>query len=178
MKQDLFAIKAVEAKGYDIKELIKLDDSAIDALPLPTKLIQSVKDYKLRGGKSSQEIAEEIAQIMVEESPVLENTTIDAAATAYKTNTVEQQSIIEEIQSTIVIPEDEVEIVRTENAQEDIDVIVVALKEKEFKSFAPFLKHLKSAVPAQILTAVDGTKVNELIETRIAEVKAQSESTK
>lgn len=178
MKQDLFAIKAVQAKGYDIQELIKLDDPELDALPLPVKLIQAVKEYKLRGGKTSSQIAEEIAQIMVEESPVLENTTVDVAAAQYKTNTEEQQAIIEEIQSTVVIPEDEVEIIRTESAQEDVDIITQALQEKEFKSFAPFLKHLKSAVPAQILSAVDGTKVNELIEKRIAEVKAQSESTK
>lgn len=178
MKQDLFAIKAVKSKGYDIQELIKLEDEELDALPLPMKLIQAVKEYKQRGGKTSSEIAEQIAQIMLQESPELEDSTVDVAATEYKTNTVEQQAIIEEIQSTIVVPEDEVEIIRNETSQDDVDVIALALKDKEFKSFAPYLKHLKSAVPAQILSAVDGTKVNELIEKRISEVKAQEESTK
>ncbi|QXO11445.1 hypothetical protein pEaSNUABM19_00299 [Erwinia phage pEa_SNUABM_19] len=179
MKQDLFAIKAVKAKGYDIQELILRSDEELDELQLPVKLIQAVKEYKQRGGKSAQEIAEEIAEIMVQESPeVDQSTSVDDAVTAYKTNTDEQQAIIEEIQSTVVIPEDEVEVVRIESAQEDVDVINTALKEKEFKSFAPYLKHLKSAVPAQILSSVDGTKVNELIEKRISEIKAKDESTK
>lgn len=43
MKLDLFTIKAVESKGYDIQELIKLDDAKLDELPLPVKIIQSVK---------------------------------------------------------------------------------------------------------------------------------------
>ena len=178
MKQDLFAIKAVQSKGYDIQELIKLDDSELDKLPLPVKIIQAVKDYKARGGQTSTEIANKIAEIMVQESAVLQNSTVDETVEQYKTNTEEQQAIIEEIQSTVVIPDDEVQIIRTESAQEDIDIIVNALKEKDFKSFAPFLKHLKSAVPAAILAAVNGTKVNELIESRISEVKAQNESTK
>lgn len=175
MKLDLFTIKAVESKGYDIQELIKLDDAKLDELPLPVKIIQSVKEYKARGGKTATQIAAEIAAIMLEESPEVETVEV---VEQYKTNTEEQQTIIEEIQSTIVVPEDEIEIVRTESAQEDVDVIVEALKQKDFKSFAPFLKHLKSVVPAQILSAVDGSKVNELIENRIAEIKAQSESTK
>jgi len=179
MKQDLFAMKAVQAKGYDIQELIKLDDSKLDELPLPNKLIQAVKEYKGRGGKTAQQIAEEIADIMIQDEPVVEPTTsVDETIESYKTNTEEQQKDIEEIQSSVVIPEDEVEIVRTESAQEDVDAIAVALQEKEFKSFAPYMKHLKSAVPAQILTAVDSTKVNELIDIRIAEVKAKDESTK
>lgn len=178
MKQDIFTIKAVQAKGYDIKELIKLDDSEIDKLTLPVKLIQSIKEYKMRGGKTSKEIAEEIAQIMIQESPVLENITVDEAANEYKMNTDEQQAVIDEINESVVIPDDEVAIVRVESSQEDISIIVSALKEKEFKSFAPFLKHLKTAVPAQILSAVDGATVNELIESRIAEVKSNSESTK
>ena len=175
MKLDIFTIKAVESKGYDIQELIKLDDAKLDELPLPVKIIQAVKDYKARGGKTSAQIAEEIAAIMLEETPEVESTEV---VEQYKTNTEEQQKIIEEIQSTVVVPEDEIEIVRTESAQEDVDVINEALQQKDFKSFAPFLKHLKSVVPAQILSAVDGSKVNELIENRIAEIKAQSESTK
>lgn len=178
MKQDIFAIKAVQAKGYDINELIKQDDSELDKLQLPVKLIQAVKDYKMRGGKTVQQISEEIADLMVQESATVEGITVDEAVNEYKTNTVEQQAIIEEIQSSVVIPEDEVQIVRTESAQDDVDIIVQALKEKDFKSFAPFLKHLKTAVPAAILSSVDGAKVNELIEKRIADVKAQAESTK
>jgi len=177
MKQDIFAIKAVQAKGYDINELIKLDDAELDQLPFPVKLIQSVKDYKLRGGKTVDQIVKEIAEIMVEESAEVD-TTLDETVSEYKTNTEEQQAIIEQIQSSVVIPDDEVEIIRTESAQEDVDVIKLALQEKDFKSFAPYMKHLKSAVPAQILSAVDGTKVSELIENRISDVKAQSESTK
>jgi ribosomal 50S subunit-associated protein YjgA (DUF615 family) len=179
MKQDIFAIKAVQAKGYDINELIKLDNSELDKLQLPVKLIQAVKDYKMRGGKTVQQISEEIADLMVQEPATIEaGITVNEAVTEYKTNTLEQQSIIEEIQSSVVIPEDEVQIVRTESSQDDVDIIVQALKEKEFKSFAPFLKHLKTVVPAAILSSVDGAKVNELIEKRISDVKVQSESTK
>lgn len=64
---------------------------------------------------------------MLEESPEVET---EEVVEQYKTNTEEQQTIIEEIQSTIVVPEDEIEIVRTESAQEDVDVIVEALKQK------------------------------------------------
>lgn len=179
MKQDLFAIKAVQAKGYDIQELIKLSEADLDELPLPVKLISAVKDYKVRGGKTAEQIAEEIADIMIQDEPVVDETTsVNETIENYKTNTVEQQQDLEEIKNSVVIADDEVEIVRTESAQEDVDVINTALQEKEFKSFAPYLKHLKSAVPAPILTAVDGAKVNELIDIRIAEVKAKDESTK
>ncbi|SOK58571.1 hypothetical protein [Yersinia phage fHe-Yen9-04] len=179
MKQDLFAIKAVKAKGYDIQELILRSDEELDELKLPNKLIQAVKEYKQRGGKSPEEIAEEIAEIMIQESAAVEQTTsLDETVNEYKTNTEEQQKVIEEIQNTVVIPDDEIQIVRTESSQEDVDIINAALKERDFKSFAPYLKHLKSSVPAQILSAVDGAKVNELIENRISEIKAQGESTK
>lgn len=178
MKQDIFAIKAVQAKGYDIEELIKQDNSELDKLPLPVKLINAVKDYKMRGGKTVQQISEEIADLMVQESATVEGTTVDDAVLEYKTNTIEQQAIIEEIQSSVIIPEDEVEIIRTENSQDDVDIIVQALQEKEFKSFAPFLKHLKTSVPASILSSVDGSKVSELIDQRISDVKSNTESTK
>lgn len=179
MKQDLFTIKAVQSKGYDIQKLIILSDDELDALPLPVKIIQSIKEYKIRGGKTATQIAEEIADAMINETASVEpSTTVEIAISEYKTNSDEQQRVIEEIQQSIVIPEDEIEIIRTESSQEDVDVIALALQEREFRSFAPFLKYLKSAVPSQILESVDASKVNELIDRRIAEVKAKSENTK
>ena len=178
MKLDLFTIKAIQAKGYDKDELIKLTEQELDELPLPTKIIQAVKDYKARGGKTPDQIAEELADIMLAETPTVENVTVEEVVAEYKTNTEEQQVISTEIDDSVVIPEGEVEIVRKEASAEDIETINQALSEKEFKSFAPFLKHLKAAVPATILADVDGSKLNELIDARIAEVKAKNESTK
>lgn len=173
MKLDLFTIKAVESKGYNIQELIQQTDEELDTLPLSMKLIEAIKIYKQRGGKTAEEIAEEIADIMLKEDSLQHN--VAEVASEYKTNTDEQQDIIEEIQSSVVIPEDEVQIVRAESSQEDIDTITEALKEKDFKSFASAMKHLKTAVPSQILTSVDGATVSGLIDARIAEVKAVSE---
>lgn len=179
MKQDLFAIKAVESKGYDINELILRSDNELDELQLPVKIIQAVKEYKQRGGKSAQEIAQEIAEIMIQEIPEVESsTTVDDAVSGYKTNTEEQQAIIDEIKSTVVIPEDEIEIVRIQSSPADIEAINIALNEKVFKTHASYIKHLKSAVPSQILTAVDSTKLNALIEKRISDIKATDKRTK
>lgn len=175
MRKDIFIIKAVESKGYDLEEIIKKSNDELDKLPLSVKIIEGIKEYKLRGGKTSQEIAEEIALIMLSEPVIIENDeNVEHISTLYKQNTEEQQSIIDDIQESIVIPVDEVQIVRPDNDINDIKIIEESLRKKEFKSFAPYLKHLKVDVPEIILKSVDGTKINDLIESRIAQVKKEN----
>ncbi|HAO2062087.1 TPA: hypothetical protein IHJ80_005070, partial [Escherichia coli] len=62
MKQDLYTIRALVSKGYDLEEVIKLSEEEIDKLDLSNKLILNIKDYKQRGAKPVEEIKEQIAQ--------------------------------------------------------------------------------------------------------------------
>lgn len=199
MKQDLFTIKALQSKGYDMNEILSMTDEEIDALPISTKLIEGAKLYKLRGGKSAESIAEDIADMMMREEsePVKEEIIEDYKAVplsdlegvmAVPLNSEEGQRILasreevlagesseanEEVQEV-----QEVEIIRTESNHDDIQIIKESLQRKEAKSFQPFIKHLKAEVPEAILDSVDSTLVAELIEARIAEVKAAQEKTK
>jgi len=64
MKFDLFVLKTLEKKGYTVEELVKLEDKELDELNLPEKIISQIKEYKLRGGKTPQQVAEELAALM------------------------------------------------------------------------------------------------------------------
>lgn len=204
MKLDLFTIKALQSKGYEIEQLLALSDEEVEALPISTKLIEGVKAIRVRGGQTADVIAEQIADLMMREEPTGE---VADALEEYK-EVPEFEAQPEEIQQSIpvseldgvyarkITPEEaeellkakqeqEVEtevgtedIIRTESKAEDIEIIKEALKGKEAKSFQPFIKHLKTAVPEAILDAVDSTVVSDLIEARIAELKAEQEKTK
>ena len=169
LKQDIFTIKAVESKGYDIQELIKLSDKELDELPLSVKLIEFVKNYKQRGGKTAQEIADEIADIMSQGEVTIED---DSVLNDYKTDTEEQIAVKEEIEEQVVIPEDEVKIVIPEVSQEDIDIIKAALQKKELRGHVSYMKFLKTEVPQVILDAVNGSVLNDLINARLTEIKS------
>lgn len=174
MKQDLFTIKALEAKGYKIEDIITMSDEELDALPISTKLIEGAKLYKLRGGKTAESIAEDIADMMMRD---------DSASPAPET--IEEYKAVPEVQELVEVKQDdeveiteeaaEVAIIRTESKQDDIKIIKESLQRKEAKSFQPFIKHLKSEVPEAILDSVDSTVISDLIEARIAEVKAVQE---
>lgn len=174
MKQDIFILKAVEAKGYDINDLIELSDEQINELPLPVKILDGIKQYKGRGGKTPDQIAEQIADLMME--------SIDSAVEAvpeYVEQTQEQEEVLEQIaeEAIVVVPEDDtpvVEIIHEVAKQEDVDAVVEALQQKEFRSFASYMKLLKTAVPDAVLSSIESTKISELIDARIAEVKAST----
>lgn len=174
MKQDIFILKAIEAKGYNIDDLTALSDKELDALPLPVKIIEGVKLYKGRGGKSATEIAEQIADLMME--------AVDSdveAVPEYVEQTQENQEVLEKITEESVVEvqksdEPVVEIIHAEAKQEDVDAVIEVLKQKEFRSFASYMKLLKAEVPAAVLASIESTKISELIDARIAEVKADS----
>lgn len=214
MKFDLFVLKALEKKGYTLDKLMELEDEVLDELNLPEKIISQIKGYKLRGGKTPQQVAEEIAALMeadsetnMEESEVLSTYKDDVKSTIIvevpdiqteedakdfiekvKENLSDRivvqgdSSISIETDGTIEIKTDgtvdmqapEVEIVRTLAKSEDIQIIKEALRKKELRSFASYTKLLKTEVPEAILSAVESTTLNTLIDERIAEVKASS----
>lgn len=68
MKFDLFVLKALEKKGYTIEQLTSLDDNELDSLNLPDKIISQIKEYKMRGGKTPTQVAEELAKLMEQDS--------------------------------------------------------------------------------------------------------------
>lgn len=215
MKFDLFVLKTLEKKGYTLDKLIELSESELDELNLPDKIITQIKGYKLRGGKTSQEVAEEIAALMeadsetnmeedevlstykepVQVKPVVNIQTEDDAKefidTASRHVTEADGNIFEDLgfdseeakklkdESNEKIAKlsetvQEVEIVRTLAKAEDIQIIKETLQKKELRSFASYTKLLKTEVPEAILSAVESTTLNTLIDERIAEVKASS----
>lgn len=181
MKEDIFTIKALEAKGYTMDELIQLSDGELDELPISTRLIEGIKIIKARGGKTANEIAEEIADLMTVDVTSSEEVDAEEIAEVYETDTEEHISIQEEIKSEVVeeeIKEDEVEIVRVVSNEDDVKTIVEVLATKSYKSFQPFIKLLQAEVPKVILDSVDSTLISELIEQRIADVKAEDKKTK
>ena len=175
MKQDLYTIRALESKGYSLDEVIKLSDEEIDKLQLSNKLLVNIKDYKSRGAKPVEVIKEKIAEdISVDE---VSRNGAPEVIEAYVVDTEEQIKVSEEVQviaeelAPVVEEEDVVVIERVEASKEDLDIIKEALKTKELKSVANYVKHLKSLVPESILSSVDSSVVSQLINERIAEVK-------
>ena len=175
MKQDLYTIRALESKGYILDEVIKLSDEEIDKLQLSNKLLVNIKDYKSRGAKPVEVIKEKIAEdISVDE---VSRNVAPEVIEAYVVDTEEQIKVSEEVQviaeelAPVVEEEDVVVIERVEASKEDLDIIKEALKTKELKSVANYVKHLKSLVPELILSSVDSSVVSQLINERIAEVK-------
>ncbi|ELW0836302.1 hypothetical protein QMU05_000148 [Escherichia coli] len=175
MKQDLYTIRALESKGYILDEVIKLSDEEIDKLQLSNKLLVNIKDYKSRGAKPVEVIKEKIAEdISVDE---VSRNVAPEVIEAYVVDTEEQIKVSEEVQviaeelAPVVEEEDVVVIERVEASKEDLDIIKEALKTKELKSVANYVKHLKSLVPESILSSVDSSVVSQLINERIAEVK-------
>jgi hypothetical protein len=181
MKEDIFTIKALESKGYQINELIELSDEQLDALPISQRLIEGIKTVKARGGKTADEIAEELADLMTHDVTSTEEVNAPELAEVYETNTEEHNVIQEEIKQEVIVEElkdDEVIIVRKESNQDDVTTVVEVLATKEYKSFQPYIKLLQTEVPKPILDAVDSTLLTELIEKRIAEVKAEAKKNK
>ncbi len=175
MKQDLYTIRALESKGYILDEVIKLSDEEIDKLQLSNKLLVNIKDYKSRGAKPVEVIKEKIAEdISVDE---VSRNVAPEVIESYVVDTEEQIKVSEEVQviaeelAPVVEEEDVVVIERVEASKEDLDIIKEALKTKELKSVANYVKHLKSLVPESILSSVDSSVVSQLINERIAEVK-------
>lgn len=175
MKQDLYTIRALESKGYALDEVIKLSDEEIDGLQLSNKLLVNIKDYKSRGAKPVEVIKEKIAEdISVDE---VSRNVAPEIIEAYVVDTEEQIKVSEEVEviaeelAPVVEEEDVVVIERVEASKEDLDIIKEALKTKELKSVANYVKHLKSLVPESILSSVDSSVVSQLINERIAEVK-------
>lgn len=184
MKLDIYTIKAIKAKGYDIEEIVKLSNEEIQDLKLPQTLTDLVIQYKQRGASSESELKEKIKDIAMgkpDDDEVPEMVEPEVIET-YKTNSEEQDKNLEEVQQefedTNVVAEDEVQIERKESSADDITIIKEALQKKEYKSFQPYIKFLKTEVPEAILSAVDSTVLNELLEQRIAEVKEDAEKTK
>ncbi|HAN4490088.1 TPA: hypothetical protein IFC62_004044 [Escherichia coli] len=177
MKQDLYTIRALVSKGYDLEEVIKLSEEEIDKLDLSNKLILNIKDYKQRGAKPVEEIKEQIAQdISVDE--VSRNVPPEVIQ-EYVVDSEEQVKVSEEVEIIAEelapeLEEDEVVIERVVSSKEDLDIIKEALQTKELKSVSNYVKHLKSLVPEQILSSVDSSVVSQLINERIAEVKEKA----
>ncbi len=197
MKFDLFVLKAIEKKGYTVETLMELSDEELDNLNLPDKIITQIKEYKLRGGKTPQQVAEELAAIMEADSET--NMQPEEVIDSYRTFTVDvpdiqtsedAEAFIERVkeelgdkvlekeeiesESTEEAKPDEVEIIRTIAKDEDIKIIKDVLAKKELRSFASYTKLLKSEVPEAILSAVESTTITSLIDSRIAEIKDKS----
>lgn len=207
MKLDLFTIKALQSKGYELEQLLALTDEEVEELPISVTLIEGVKALRARGGQSADALAEQIADLMMRDDvPVVAEVAEEykdvVAFEAEPEEVVEAKSVsIDELDGVIarkVSPEEAQEIlqakaeeaaavetefaqedvIRVESKGEDINIIKEALQGKEAKSFQPYIKHLKTAVPEAILNSVDSTLVSDMIEARIAEVKEQQEKTK
>lgn len=173
MKQDLFFIKALRSKGYELEDVIKMTDQQIDRLSLSQRIIESIKDYKNRGALPVSEIKEQISN----------DISIDAESrnltpevlNQYVVNNEEQNTVLEEVkkieEEQNPVLEDEIVITRVVSSKEDLDLIKKSLRNKELKSVSNYIKHLKAEVPEAILSAVDSTVITDLIEERIAEVK-------
>ncbi len=173
MKQDLYFIKALKAKGYELDEVIKMTDYQLDRLSLSNRIIESIKDYKQRGALPVQEIKEQISNdISIDEES---RKVSPEAVSQYVENTEEQNIVLEEVkkieEENNPVQEDEIVITRTEASKEDLDIVKESLKAKEMKTVSNYIKHLKSSVPEAILSAIDSTVISRLIEERIAEVK-------
>lgn len=205
MKLDLFTIKALQSKGYELEQLLALTDEEVEALPISVTLIDGVKALRTRGGQTADVIAEQIADLMMREEAEVPKVLVEeykevpefeaqpeevltSAPTSELDGVIARKATPEEIaqitkaqaeeaaaEETEFVTED---VIRVESKGEDITIIKEALQGKEAKSFQPYIKHLKTAVPEAILNAVDSTLVSDMIEARIAEVKAQQEKTK
>lgn len=181
MKEDIFTIKALESKGYVMDELIQLSDTDLDSLPISQRLIDGIKTVKARGGKTAEEIANEIADLMTIDITSSAEINAEEISEIYETNTEEHNIVQEEIEEEIipeVLEEDEVIIVRQESNEDDVKTVVEVLATKAYKSFQPYIKLLQAEVPKVILDSVDSTLISELIDKRISEVKAEAKSTK
>lgn len=181
MKKDLFTIKALESKGFDMDQLLALTDEEVEALPISTKLIEGVIEIRSRGGKTADAIAEEIADLMMREETTEEHPEVleEYQNVPEEVLEVSEEIEVQDVQEEIEVQEvQEEEVIRVESNADDVAIIKEALKGKDAKSFQPFIKHLKTEVPEAILNSVDSTLVSELIEARIAEVKAEQEKTK
>ncbi|USL83723.1 hypothetical protein A4_56 [Escherichia phage A4] len=176
MKQDLYIIKALRSKGYEIDEVMAMSIEEIEALPLPQRIIENAKDYKARGAKPVEVIKEKI----------FEDISVDEASRNVKPEVIEEyvensedqekaleevKQIVEEQQESVESEEDVVVIERIEASKEDLDIIKTSLQSKELKTVAAYIKHLKAEVPEAILAAVDSSVVSRLVNERIAEVK-------
>ena len=181
MKLDIFTIKALEAKGYIVDEVIKLSEKEIDNLPISTKLCEAIKAYVKNGAKSETVLSETFNQARLVETISDESAAI--LSSKYTENTVEQNTVLEQIedevkekksesQSAIEDAEKKVlDVIRTSVSSNDIQMIKDSLAKKELKTFQTYIKHLKSEIPSDILDGIDSTVIAELIENRIAEVK-------
>lgn len=181
MKEDIFTIKALEAKGYEMAELIKLTDAELDELPISTRLIDGIKTVKARGGKTSEQIAEQIADLMMVDVTSSDEVNVEEISAVYETDTEEHIIVQEEILQEVVVDDvtdDEVAIIRIESSEEDVQIIVEVLNTKSYKSFQPYIKLLQAEVPKSILDAVDSTLISELIEKRISAVKDSGKKNK
>lgn len=181
MKEDIFTIKAIESKGYKMEELIELSDAELEELPLSKRLIDGIKIVKSRGGKTADQIAEEIADLMTKDITSTEEVDVPEVVEVYETLSPEHIAIQTEIiEEAIVeeIKEDEVQIVRIESAPDDVKTVEEVLETKSYKSFQPYIKLLQTEVPKVILDEVDSTLISELIEKRIAAVKEAAKKTK
>lgn len=171
LRKDKFTAKALETKGYDVEKILSLTDEEVEKLPLSTKLIECIKEFRARGGKTPEQIANEIADLMIKD----DESNIEFVSD-YSEQSIEQNLVLEQITETKKQEETEeenvVEIVHKVASPEDIEVIKTALQMKEFRSFASYMKLLKAQVPATIFESVESVTVSELIDARIAEVKA------
>lgn len=175
MKQDLYTIRALESKGYKLDDVVNLTDEQIDGLQLSQKLITNIKSYKQRGAKPVEAIKVQIADdISIDEES--RNVAPEVIET-YVENTPEHIEVAKEVErvaeelAPTVEEEDVVVVEHVEAAKEDLDIITAALQEKELKTVANYIKHLKSSVPEAILASVESSVVSRLINERIAEVK-------
>lgn len=180
MKQDIYTIKAIEAKGFNTQEIVKLSDDEIKELPLPQKLINFIIEYKNRGATSEEELIKEMNDVAMGKDN--KNKVKSEMVDEYKTNTKEQDKELEEVtakhEKENPLKEDEVVITRTESTDDDIKFIKDALQKKEYKSFQNYIKFIKTEVPEAILSSVDSTLLSELIDLRITEVKSNAEKNK
>lgn len=171
-KFDAFVLTALSKKNYKIEELILLSDAELEALPISNKIIIAIKGYRDQGGITEKEVQKQIEKILDEDT----TTNISAETIEYIKNTPQQERTEDVIQDSFEnTPDDnEVEIIHKISSKEDIDIIRDVLQKKELKSFANYTKLLKSEVPEAILTSVESTTLNSLIEERINEVKENS----
>ncbi|YP_010843061.1 hypothetical protein ACQ27_gp177 [Klebsiella phage K64-1] len=172
----IYIIKVLEGKGYNINEVIKKSDKEIKSLPLSRQIIEGIISYKEKGSPKLEEIEKKIFDKRY--NPDVEVKTSDIIE--YVKNTDEQNEVLDNIKQEQLeeIPDDVIVIKHTAPNKEDLDIIKDALQQKELRTIAKYVKHLKDTVPSAIMSAVDSVTINDLINARIAEVKSAEEKTK
>lgn len=182
MKMELYLLKVLESKNIDIDDVVKMSSDEIDNLPLSAKVITEIKNYIARGAKSEEEITKEIEKEKEQPSDERFVPPVDIITT-YK---IPEEPDVAETNSTDIIETDipqentpvveekeELVVLRKFTSPEAIEELERVLNLKEYKSIAAYTKHIKTEMSEDAISEVDSETMMNMINKRIAEVKAK-----